>query len=185
MLIGYEIYGSYNGSNMFATNYGAAIAPSCPKCGCVYDFNFINPRFKLCRKRYDLSSTYDLRRIVSQRFKDFCEENEYHGLEFIPFPQEPLFYVFRVNNIIACDVERSNLEYLDFCSECCRYNQVVPTCPVCFKDVTKPLTKGFYASDIWFWPGSEKRPLLIADIDTCEKLKQAKFKGLEFTAIEQ
>ena len=55
--------------------------------------------------------------------------------------------------------------------------------PIYFKGVIRPLMKGFYATGIWFVPRSEKNPLLIADIDICEKSKLAIFNGIKFATI--
>lgn len=41
----------------------------CAKYGNIYDLNFVNPRFKMKNKKYNISGTYDGFTIVNGEFK--------------------------------------------------------------------------------------------------------------------
>lgn len=55
----------------FLTEEDIEQPPKCSKCGFFLDFDSFNPFFKLKNKNYDVSYTYDLRCIVSLKFKEF------------------------------------------------------------------------------------------------------------------
>ena len=92
MILGYIISGEFNDSHFFDSDDKEL--PLCKKCGYVTDFEYISPIFKLKKRIYDISATYDGRTIVSNNFKKFCEDLNYKGLEFIELPNDKGFYIW-------------------------------------------------------------------------------------------
>lgn len=182
MVVGYLLSGNDNGSFFFDQNDESL--PICDQCGYVTDFDYMSPIIKLRTKKYDISSTYDNREIVSDKFKRFCLDNHYTGLIFKPLPNNSDFYLFTINNILKFDTDKANLRYYKFCNKCGNYESVTPAIPVVLKDVDAPLADGFYATDVNFASGNEKGPVFIIGITTYEKLKRHKFKGINFLKIE-
>ena len=56
-----------------------------------------NLDYKVKNKKGNFLGTYDHYIIVSQKFKDFCEENHYEGLEFIQLPKSPTSKIGRAS----------------------------------------------------------------------------------------
>ena len=156
----------------------------CPGCGFVRNREYIPPKFRLRKKLYDLSCTYDHIDIASQRFRDFCLHQGIEGLEFIPLPNNETYYIVRAKSILLADQERMNLELLDFCMECNRYACISGALPMYLKGVTSPLPTGIYATDMTFGSWDEREPLLIVSPDVKEMIKEHKFKGMSFSPIE-
>jgi hypothetical protein len=182
MIVGYILTGNDNGSCFFDKSDKSL--PICKKCGYVTDFDYISPNIKLKVIKYDISSTYDNRTIVSNKFKIFCDDNKFTGVLFHELPKNPEFYKMTISNIIKVDTDKSNLRYYKFCDECGNYESVTPAIPVYLKEVKVPLLDGFYATDIHFASGNEKCPLKIVGVNTYEIMRKQNFKGINFIKME-
>jgi hypothetical protein len=184
MIIGYAISPQHNNdSYMFLPS--DANLPKCPKCGYVTNFDYISPLFKLNKRKYDVSDTYDLRFIVSLKFKEFCVKNNYKGIEFKKLPNDPGFFKLEVKNIIKFDTEKVKLRYYKYCEKCHNYESITPGYPIFLKGINKKLADGFYATDVHFASANEKSPIFVIGIETYEKMKKEKFKGIFFSKVEQ
>jgi len=109
----------------------------------------LNPNFELVKKSYDISSTYDSYLIVSNRFREFCLNQEYLGISFYPIPNYPDNFYFDIQRIVRYDAKRRETRFLEYNSECEEYNEVVGATPVCLVD-NQTLPDGFFRTDIEF-----------------------------------
>ena len=98
MIIGYELFGWDNNSHMTGSCEKLFTElkdiPRCKVCGYRTDYRYNDPEFILRRKGFDFSSTYDGIEIVSLRFKEFCQQNGYDNLVFIPLLKAPNYFQF-------------------------------------------------------------------------------------------
>jgi hypothetical protein len=160
MIIGYEIYGRANASQMTGSCeklFPDIKVPQCPVCSYRTDYRVTNPKFILKRKNYDFSFTYDGIIIVSIRFKDFCLSQGYKNFVFVPLPKYPRFFQFYV--------EGNTIEYKahqkeNFCEYCLQYESVIGAA-MNLEKVDNALADGFYQSDLWFATGNEKSPIIV------------------------
>jgi hypothetical protein len=179
-VLGFSISGPDNDSYMNSDQYEVNI------CKCL-DFVknrqlHLNPNFKLIKKSYDISSTYDSYLIVSDRFKQFCEDNKYSGVSFFAIPNYETKFLMLVTNVVKFDTARRETIFIEFNSVCNEYNEVVGATPVCLSD-NSILTDGFYRTDIEFGRSYAKDALILVGLDTGAKLKAQKFKGLYLEKI--
>jgi hypothetical protein len=181
MILGYIMSGEDNDSYMFDQNDPDLLF--CCKCGYVENVECIGKKFKLKKKKYDISETYDGHTVVSERFKEFCDKNGYKGLEFIKIPNNN-FYSFFVRNILPFDTDKRELKYENYCDSCRKYESVTPALPLIIKDLKEPLLNGFYATDVHFGSGNEKSPLMVIGIHTYNKMNEKKFKGIHFLKFD-
>jgi len=183
MIIGYRMSIYDNDSTMFLSS--DPNWPRCPKCGYTTDFDYVSPLFKLNNHMYDISSTYDNKDIVSLKFKEFCDRNHYKRITFKKLPNDPAFFKIEVKNIVKFDTQKAKLKYGEYCAECHNYESITPGLPIFLKGVSTPLGDGFYATDIYFASGNEKGPIVIIGVETYEKMKKEKFRGIVFTKVEK
>jgi hypothetical protein len=187
-LIGYNLSGPDNGTYMFRDRSGLK---RCPLCGYRLDFISHNPDYQFRRREADqydgyvkrgadFSSTYDMYKIVSDRFRAFCMEQEYTYLAFGEFSKDKSHFNFVANRIVEFDAVRRVTNFEKLCCACGNYESVVGAKPA-YLLRSKPLEDGFYRSDLLFGSGDSKGPLILVGIETREKLKAAKLKGLEFS----
>jgi hypothetical protein len=142
----------------------------------------LNPNFKLNKKTYDISYTYDSYLIVSDRFKQFCVDNKYPGVSFFPIPNYSTKFLMLVFNIIKFDFIRRETTFHEFNSDCNEYNEVVGATPVCLIE-NSILQDGFYRTDIEFGRSYAKDGIILVGPETGVKLKAQKFRGLYLEKI--
>lgn len=167
----------------FGTN-GIPHPATCSKCGRKTDPTYINPDFRLKRRKWDAGATYDGYTIVSERFKALCEDRRWPGVSFTPLPAESGFYVLTLTELLRFDAVRRETRFEDWCPSCKAYFSVVGATPVFLKDVKEPILNGFYRTDLEFASGHEQHPLMIVGIETAQVLKAAKLTKLDFQAIK-
>lgn len=188
---GYSVSAYDNNTDMFDSD-DARLA-RCPLCGCRLDFFATNPDYALT-KRFKpaymdvtirpgdpISVTYDGARIVTRQFKEFCMEQNYAGLSFIPFSKDPEHFHLLVETVVKCHIEPNRPRFLDLCPECGNYVTIVS--PPDRFEIAEPLADGLYRSDLLFASGDAKHPLLLISPETKEKFKAAKFRKLSYDPI--
>jgi len=182
MIVGYEIIGQDNGDHMF--DYDDKKLPLCKNCNYVIDFDYINSEFKVKRRNFDVSYTYDGRCITSLKFKEFCLINNYNGLEFIKLPKDPDFFYFIVHNIVTINTAKQVITKENYCKICGYYEGVVTNRPLYLSNINSELPDGFYATDIHFGGGNGKSSVIIIGVETYKKIKKEKFKGIIYSKVE-
>ena len=187
MIIGYSISGDDNDSFMCSSadvvHENMEGLSVCPKCGYRTDFFYINRNFRVSRRMYDLSSTYDGYNIVSRKFKEFCVRKGYNSIEFKGFDADPDFFALMPLTIVEFDTDRNEPRYENYCEECGNFESVVGPFPVYLKDVSKPLADGFYRTDLLFASGNEKSPLTIIGPNIKDAILREGFKNISFEEI--
>jgi hypothetical protein len=179
-LLGFSISGADNDSYMNPDQYEVNI------CKCLEFVKnrqlHLNPNFKLIKKSFDISSTYDSYLIVSARFRQFCVDNKYSGVSFFEIPNYKTKFLMLVDNVVKVDTARRGTTFLEFNSDCNEYNEVVGATPVCLLD-NSILADGFYRTDIEFGRSYAKESIVLIGADTGVKLKVQKFRGLYLEKI--
>lgn len=154
----------------------------CPKCGYSTKIE-INEFFRLNKRKYDVSATWDSFPIVSQRFKDFCEVEGFENIKFLSFRIEPDFYSYTINKIFSLDYVRRNVVFNKFCDVCNRYEEIIGATPSFIEQGFVIQENSFYRSEFEFGGFNRKFPLTIVSLDVAEKLKKQKFRGLYFEDV--
>ena len=134
-------------------------------------------------KGRDFLITYDGIRIVSQKFKNFCDERKYEGLTFLQFPKSPNYYYFRPNIIYPIDYQRTQPTYINKRNCCGQYDEVLMRINYKKKDFTPPSDDFIYRSYDMYGSKHGKSALIIIGLTTYKEMKKAKLKGLCFTDV--
>jgi len=83
---------------------GAPHPATCPICGRKTDPDYINPQFRVRRRKRDLTSTYDGFVLVSARFREFCESNNWHhDVQFARLPADGNYFAFKPSRTLEFD----------------------------------------------------------------------------------
>ena len=178
MTLGYRLSGPDNDSYML---HGGDSAPRCPVCGFVLNHEWINEKFSLKKRQWDISFTYDAYCIVSTRFRDALGNDR--GAIYRALPSEPLFFVLDANEAVAFDSHRRKTRFENFCEGCGRYRQVIGSTPV-FLPTTEPLPDRLLRTDIEFGSDDALHPLLLVGPNLGADLASADLAGLELMAVE-
>lgn len=161
-----------------------ALLPRCKACGELLE-KWSEPLngLKLRKRIYDMSSTYDGIRIVSERFRAVYSEAALSGLEFRELPNDPGFYAIRPTRAVEFDVERRKTRFLKPCPNCGRFESVVGATPVCLKPGVEIAPNEFVRTDVEFASGDGKHPLILCGDHAAGVLLGAKLKGVDLTEI--
>jgi len=186
MVLGYITFGQDNGSEMFSDLVGLAKPNKCGSCGFRTDYKQTNNLFKIKRKNFDLSYTYDGIAIASLRFKEFCNRNNYNNILFKELEGSLGFYQMVIqNNLIPFTANLIE----DYCDTCSQYRSVVDY-GVNTEKLKEPLQDGFYQSDLLFGGRMGKHdnpltPIIVIAPDTKEKIQKEGIKNLIFEPIKK
>ncbi|MEZ6121496.1 MAG: hypothetical protein R3C28_33745 [Pirellulaceae bacterium] len=158
---------------------------TCPTCGRKTDPAYINPHFRVRRRKRDLTATYDGYVLVSARFRRFCESNNWHhDVQFAKLPADDDYFAFKPSRTLEFDAERRKTRFEDHCPECGEYFNVIGATPVFLRNVSQPLSEGFFRSDLEFASGHEQHPLIILGIETAQAVKREAFQKIHLGPIK-
>ena len=177
----YTLDGPDNDSNMCGSSdrlFGDVVGiPVCPVCGYKTDIYFVNPSFRVKRRGYDLSSTYDGYGIASLKFKEACQRLKLSGVEFLTLPSDPEFFVVRPTSFTPFDSESRKTNFESLCTACGFYKAVAGATPAFL--LSQPETD-LSGTDIIFGSGNSRGRLLISTDGTKKLLTAEKLTGLHF-----
>lgn len=182
-IFGYYLFGYDNNSYMAGSCDKLFTEPPdiphCPSCGYKTNYEYTNPLFKLSKKVYDISYTYDGACIVSEKWKSFCFHNKFKNTSFTPLKLAPGFYHFIIKgNTIPFKANTSEF----YCEHCHSYNAISgPRFDL--EKQSDELHNEIYQTDILFGSGNEKSPLLIVSEETKNLIAEAKLKGCYFRSL--
>ncbi len=154
----------------------------CPVCGTLLDKTFL-PTGVRPRKRWDICSSYENRKIVTAVFKNWCEAHQFEGLVFRKVNEQPAYYSFEPSLVLRVDPKCAR--FLNKCDVCGNYESVLRSGPIVLPDVVLPIENGFFRSDIEFASRWEKSPFIIVGLHTRDLIKQERFRLVEFEPIER
>ena len=186
MKIGFILWGPDNGSDMFSDTDTLTKPEKCVRCGYRMDYKQTNNLFRIKRKVYDLSFTYDGIAIASLHFKEFCNRNNYGNIIFKELERSSGFYQFIVqDNTIPFGANLIE----DYCHTCRQFRTVVDY-KVNTENLEKPFEDGLYQSDLRFGGrlgkhDSPLKPIIVVAPITKEKMQKEKLRGLTFEPIEK
>ncbi len=143
-----------------------------------------NLGYKVKRKSSDVIVTHDHYTIVSERFKDFCVENNYDNLVFTKLIKSEGYYFFEVNSIFPLDYVRINTRFINY-RECCgSYDEIIGVEPAFKKEDFLLISDDFiYRTEHRFASYAFKHYNIIVGLRTMRKLKEAKLRGLYYDNV--
>ena len=179
----YSLHCPDNDSNMCGSDdrlFGEVKGiPVCRMCGYKTDPYVVNSLFRVKRRVYDLSSTYDGYEIASMKFKEVCMRLELGGLEFLPLPADTQFFVVKPTVLTAFDYISRQTHFESLCAACGFYKSVAGATPAFLLSEPESDLSG---TDILFGSGNSRGRMLIATERARTLLMAEKLKGLEFEA---
>lgn len=178
MIMAYVMY-PHDGDMFFFEDRKSSIF--CPRCGTLLDKSFL-PRGVRPRKRWDLSSTYDRRVIVTERFKAWCEAQKFAAIVFRQTCAQPAYYTFEPSVVLNLDPRFARFE--DKCAACGNYESVITGGSMKLLGVADPIEDGIFRTDLEFGSRWEKSPDIIVGVRTKELIKKERFHLVHFEPIE-
>ena len=107
---------------------------TCPSCRMILNKRSLVeehlPTYKIKRKKYHLSVSYDGFKVVSQEFKDLYEISSWQGLVFYPVPKSKGFYLIECSQQIMLNEAKRPIEFENKCNECGSYMGIYGSVPL-------------------------------------------------------
>ena len=165
--------------------FGSAERPhpaTCPTCGRKTDVDFINPTFRVRKRRQDVVATADGYCLASVRFRRFCEGQPWKGVAFLSLPSDPAFFVFRPTLVLPFDAARRATRFEAPCPACHAFYNVIGSTPVHLIGVER-VPDGLFRTDLEFGSGHEQHPVLLTGAGSAEQLRGQRFAGLKLCSV--
>ena len=153
---------------------------TCPTCKLILNKRSLIEKhlstYKIKRKKYHLSSSYDGFNVVSQEFKDLYENSDWQGLVFYSIPKSKGFYLIECFQQVVINRTKRPIEFENKCNECGLYMGIYGSVPPYIDvDVIQKLKSNtFYRSDLEFGYDFEQGYSLFASQEITEKLIEHK-----------
>lgn len=156
---------------------------TCPVCHAPLSHE-INPNFIASRRQTPIRSTYDGYCIVTEKFKQFCTENNYPNLVFKELPKSPGYYCFSPQDVFPLDPIRREVEIFPPCPSCGEYEGVYGATPAYKAEYfSLPSNDFIYRSDLEFGDKGKRSPLIIIGLETEIKMKKYGLKSIYFDDV--
>ena len=122
------------------------------------------PSYRIKRKKYHLSGSYDGFNVASQSFKDLYETSNWQGLVFYPIPKSKNFYLIECTEVVTVNQIERPIEFKNKCNECNQYMGVYGSVPAYINsaEIQKMKPNIFYRSDLEFGHDFEQGYSLFA-----------------------
>ena len=153
---------------------------TCPTCKLILNKRSLIEKhlstYKIKRKKYHLSSSYDGFNVVSQEFKDLYENSDWQGLMFYSIPKSKGFYLIECFQQVVINRTKRPIEFENKCNECGLYMGIYGSVPPYIDvDVIQKLKLNtFYRSDLEFGYDFEQGYSLFACQEITDKLIEYK-----------
>lgn len=153
---------------------------TCPTCKLILNKRSLIEKhlstYKIKRKKYHLSSSYDGFNVVSQEFKDLYENSDWQGLIFYSIPKSKGFYLIECFQQVVINRTKRPIEFENKCNECGLYMGIYGSVPPYIDvDVIQKLKSNtFYRSDLEFGYDFEQGYSLFASQEITDKLIEYK-----------
>ena len=137
---------------------------------------------KIKRKKGDFFVTYDGFTLVSQKFKDFCDERHYPNLTYKEMKNMPGLYYFMPNNVFRIDT--SMLHLCNF-NECCNSFDSIVGGVIKAIDFKVETNDFICRSNFFMGSRHRKGPCIIVGLETAKKMRDFGLKDVYFHDVYQ
>ncbi|WP_139140378.1 hypothetical protein [Variovorax boronicumulans] len=190
----YTLYGHNDGSYMLGDEtyepddqssewrFGVAGRPhpaTCPVCGVKVDAHYIGPRYRVKKRRRDITATYDGYILVSERLRSVLQEGGAAKEDFIALPADPNFYWLR---------PQKTLEYLAAerakrCPACGQFVDEVAPIPLFLGKLVEPIAAGVYRSSLEFGSAPLKAFQVVVGVRTALAIQANSLVGIDLEEL--
>jgi hypothetical protein len=157
---------------------------TCAVCDRITDAEFINPRFRVARRKWDAVVTGDGYTLVSSAFRDLARRHAWADVAFAALPADPDYFWLRPSRTVAFDFERRETRFGHRCPACDGWFDVVGAHPIMLRGLDRPLTAGLFRTDLAFGSGHGQCPLIVAGVETAAQIEAARLRHVDLEPIK-
>ena len=154
----------------------------CPICHNALE-KVINHDFVVTMKRADIGVTYDGYDIVSEKFVNFCRENNYSNLRIEPLEKCHGLYFFQPTDCFGFDFKKYGTRFYEKRKCCGSYDEIIGSPNIKAPDFKLPGDDFIMTSKYMFASYERKFYEIIVGTVTKKKMQQYGLKGLYFDKV--
>ncbi|KQU73431.1 MULTISPECIES: hypothetical protein [unclassified Rhizobacter] len=158
----------------------------CPLCSCKLSRAIENPGFRLKKRHYDLSATYDGFTVASAKFLALLEAvapDSFDATELHANLRDGVrHWKLEFKRMLPLDLARARPVFGPRCDRCGRHTHVSGAIDYFVEGDAVP-QQGLFRTDLEFGSGFEQGPILLAGVQTAQRLAQAGLKGLTLDPV--
>lgn len=147
---------------------------TCPGCGGKVDSDYINPGYRVKKRRRDITATYDGYLLVSARLRKVLQEGGATRQDFVALPADPDYFWLRPQ--IA--LEYSAAERAKRCPSCGRFADEVVPIPLFLGELVEPIAAGVYRSRLEFGSVPLKAFQVVVGVQTALAIQVNSLVGI-------
>lgn len=111
---------------------------TCTVCGGKIDAGYVNPQYRVKKRRRDLTATYDGYLLASARLCEVLKERGAGAADFVALPADPGYFWLRPTAVLGYSAE----ECLRRCDSCGQFADAVVPVPLFLAQLVQPLSPG-------------------------------------------
>ena len=155
---------------------------TCPICHNTLE-KIPDIHYKVEKKRADILCTYDGFYIVTEKFKEFCNENKYPNITFIALTDSIGYYFFMPHDIYKLDYIHCKTQFLNK-RECCgSHDEIIAPLIYKYPKFSTESDDFINRSEYFFGTKGCKAPLIIIGLKTQQKMKAFGLKGIDYKNV--
>ena len=152
---------------------------TCTVCGGKIDAGYVNPQYRVKKRRRDLTATYDGYLLASARLCEVLKERGADAADFVALPADPGYFWLRPTAVLGYSAE----ECLRRCDSCGQFADAVVPVPLFLAQLAQPLSPGVYRSSMEFGSVPLKSFGVVVGESTGAALESAALKGVELRPL--
>lgn len=167
------------GSEWHFGTMGQPHPATCPGCGGKVDPDYINPWYRVKKRRRDITATYDGYLMVSARLRKLLQEGGATREDFVALPADPDYFWLRPQ--IA--LEYSAAQRAQRCRSCERFADEVVPIPLFLGGLAEPIAAGVYRSCLEFGSVPLKAFQVVVGVGTALTIQSNSLVGIELEQL--
>ena len=158
---------------------GVPHTATCRECGGKINHEYVDPRYRVKKRRRDIATTYDGYTLVSSRLCRVLTENGASSHDFVRLPADQDFFWLRPQSVLSYSaMQRSRL-----CAVCGNFADEVVPVPEFASTLSEPIMSGVFRSSIEFGSTPLKSFILVVGVNTRGALSAASLAGVELAPV--
>jgi hypothetical protein len=157
--------------------FGSTAQPhpaTCTVCGAKVNFDYVDTRYRVKKRRRDITATYDGYLLVSGRLRKMLEETGATREDFVALPADPDYFWLRPHAVL----DYSAAERKRCCASCGQFADEVVPIPQFVERLAEPIASGVYRSSVDFGSVPLKAFEVLVGVRAASALQAAALVGV-------
>lgn len=162
--------------------FGAAGRPhpaTCPQCGGKVDSDYVHPKYRVKKRRRDLTATYDGYLLVSSRLRKVLQDGGAGSEDFVALPADLDFFWLRPRSALEYSAARRGRP----CPACGQFADEVGPIPLFLGQLAEPIAAGVYRSSLEFGSVPLKAFQVVVGVRTAAAIQADALAGIELEKL--